>query len=340
MEAVQTLGALMGLGFVAGINLYATVLAVGLGLRLGLIELAPGLEGLTVLAEPTVLIAAGLMYAVEFLADKIPWVDSAWDVLHTLIRPLGAVVIAATALGRVDPGLELAAVLLAGGVALSTHVGKAGLRLVVNASPEPLSNVGLSLVEDAVAIGGAWLALSHPAWAAAVVAVFVVAFVLVMPWFARLVRVNALAVRALLRRWAGTGPAADDLIDPMPGLALRGANGRPGPRDVFLVRCVSGRGLPVPVMRVGHLRLGEEGLSFITRRRLRLREYRIGLADLDEVRLRRGVLFDRLALREGRAQGTVLLFRDGDGRGERLAELLERARRDARTGPAPIAAGA
>src|SRR5262245_37984591 len=150
MGTIQLLGTAMGLGFVSGINLYATVLAVGWGINLGLIRLAPDLAGLAVLGHPLVLTVAGLCYTVEFFADKIPWLDTTWDALHTFIRPLGAALVASAALGQVDPALQLAAVLLAGAAALSTHATKAGVRLVANASPEPFSNIALSLFEDVV----------------------------------------------------------------------------------------------------------------------------------------------------------------------------------------------
>ena len=106
MEAINLLGATMGLGLVSGLNLYATVLTVGLGIRLGLITLNPEMSGLAVLASPYVLIAAGVIYLLEFFADKIPWVDSLWDGVHTFIRPLGAAVIGATAIGAVEPQIR------------------------------------------------------------------------------------------------------------------------------------------------------------------------------------------------------------------------------------------
>ena len=124
----------MGLGLVSGLNLYATVLTVGLGLRLGLITLTPETSGLAVLSNPYVLIAAGVIYLIEFFADKIPWVDSIWDSVHTFIRPLGAAVIGATAIGAVEPQTAVIAALCAG-VSLSGHSVKAGTRLLANHSP-------------------------------------------------------------------------------------------------------------------------------------------------------------------------------------------------------------
>ncbi|HXH83128.1 MAG TPA: DUF4126 domain-containing protein, partial [Candidatus Tectomicrobia bacterium] len=197
METIQLLGTAMGLGFVSGINLYATVLAVGLGVNLGLIQLAPPVAGLAVLGHPAVVLVAGTLYVVEFLADKIPWVDTAWDAIHTFIRPVGAAWIAASALGSIDPALDIVAFLLAGGVALSTHATKAGVRLLVNASPEPFSNVGLSLAEDAVAIVGSWLVLRYPVLSGAVAACFALAVLLLAPRLFRVLRAQAQAVASV-----------------------------------------------------------------------------------------------------------------------------------------------
>ena len=170
----------MGLGLVSGLNLYATVLTVGLGIRLGLIMLNPEMSGLEVLASPYVLIAAGVIYLVEFFADKIPWVDSIWDSVHTFIRPLGAALIGAAAIGAVEPQTAVIAALCAG-VSLSGHSVKAGTRLLANHSPEPFSNIALSVIEDVFVVVGSWLALSHPAVMVAIVVIFLIAFI----WFAR-----------------------------------------------------------------------------------------------------------------------------------------------------------
>src|SRR5215470_17573764 len=129
----------MGLAFVSGLRLYGTVLALGLGISTGLIRLDPAMSRLEILGDPLVITVAGTVYVVEFVADKVPWVDSVWDSFHTLIRPLGAAV-----LGAVDPRLKLSAFLLCGSVALASHTGKAGIRLAVNASPEPFTNIVVS----------------------------------------------------------------------------------------------------------------------------------------------------------------------------------------------------
>ena len=162
MDPIATLGALLGLGFVSGIRLYSTILAVGLGLRFGFFDLPPALSHLDVLAHPAVIAVAATVYTVEFVADKIPIVDTFWDMVHTFIRPLGAAVMGATAIGPVDPGIKLAAALMCGVVAFTGHSAKATTRVAVNHSPEPFTNAGLSLAEDGLVLGGVWLALEHP----------------------------------------------------------------------------------------------------------------------------------------------------------------------------------
>ncbi len=198
MDVIATLGSIMGLGLVSGIRLYSTVLAVGLGIRFGLIRPAPALEHLSVLGSTPVLIIAGVAYLAEFLADKIPLVDSAWDMVHTFIRPIGAAVLAATALGPVDPAVKVGAILLAGSVALSGHSAKAGTRAVINQSPEPFSNIAASLAEDGLVVGGVWLALSHPVVALVAVLIIVGLIVWLVPKLFRLLRRQLGRVRAFL----------------------------------------------------------------------------------------------------------------------------------------------
>ncbi len=203
MDTISTLGSLMGLGLVSGIRLYSTVLVVGLGIRFGLIHPSQHLEGLDVLASLPVLIIAGVAYVIEFLADKIPVVDTAWDVIHTLIRPVGAAVVAATALGPVDPALKVGAILLAGSIALSGHSAKAGTRAAINASPEPFTNIGASLGEDGLVLGGVWLAFAHPIVALVIVVIAVGLVIWLVPRFIRAVRRQLARVQSFLGGGAG-----------------------------------------------------------------------------------------------------------------------------------------
>jgi len=159
MDVLTTLGRTLGFSFAAGLNLYATVAVLGLASRYGWVDLPPQYR---VFDNSFVIIAALVMYAIEFIADKVPWVDTVWDGIHTAIRPLGGALIAVTTLGEASPTMQGLVALLGGAVAASTHVTKAGTRAVVNASPEPFSNWLLSLGEDAFVLGLGYLALQYP----------------------------------------------------------------------------------------------------------------------------------------------------------------------------------
>jgi hypothetical protein len=169
----------------AGINLYATVLVLGLAARLDWVEL-PGY--LDPLASNWVIGGAAALYLLEFLADKIPWVDSLWDAVHTLVRPIGAAIVALAALGPASPGMEALAVLLGGAIGASTHAAKAGTRLVVNVSPEPASNIMVSLAEDGFVVGLVLLLLTHPLLGLALAFLALVAVLVVFSLLFRLVR--------------------------------------------------------------------------------------------------------------------------------------------------------
>ncbi len=154
MEILEQLGIALGFATLAGINLYLTTFVTGLAIRLQWLDLAENHEQLSVLADPWIIGVAGILFFFEFFADKIPWVDSTWDVVHTLIRPVGGVMLTLTALGELDPTIAVIAGLLAGGTTLTTHLAKAGGRLMINLSPEPASNIAASVGEDGLVLGG------------------------------------------------------------------------------------------------------------------------------------------------------------------------------------------
>lgn len=180
----------MGLGTLAGLNLYLTVFVTGLALQMDWVALPAGMESLEVLEHPFIIGVAGALYLLEFFTDKIPWVDTAWDMVHTIIRPLGAAGLAVAAMGEAHPVFEVVAVLLAGGMALSTHIAKAGTRVLANASPEPISNIGLSLAEDGLVIGGLGLLAFSPIVGASVAALVVAVILFFLPQITRGIRMN------------------------------------------------------------------------------------------------------------------------------------------------------
>jgi hypothetical protein len=171
-EWLSTLGVAMGSAWLSGINLYATAATLGLLQRFNLVHL-PG--DLGVLGNWWVIGVAVGMFVVEFVADKIPAVDSVWDVVHTFIRIPAGAVMAAAAFSHAEPSVRIIALLLGGGVALSSHGAKAAMRATANLSPEPFSNVALSLMEDAVAFGSSFLVAWFPLLMLVIVTLFLVA---------------------------------------------------------------------------------------------------------------------------------------------------------------------
>jgi|SRR6185312_4837535 len=179
---LSTLAFAMGSAWLSGINLYATVLTLGLLQRFHVAQL-PG--DLAYLGHTWVLAAAGALYLIEFIADKIPAVDSVWDAVHTFIRVPAGAILAATASAHFDPKIRLIAMLAGGGIALTSHGAKAATRLAANTSPEPFSNFLLSLAEDAIAFGGALLMSVHPVVLFAIALAAVALSLLLFRWIWR-----------------------------------------------------------------------------------------------------------------------------------------------------------
>jgi len=187
-EILTTIGRTLGFSFAAGINLYATVAILGIAKRYGWVALP---DQFAVFDNDIVIGVAIVLYIIEFVADKIPWVDSMWDAVHTVIRPVGGALIAVATLGDTNPTVEGLVELLGGTIAAGTHFSKAGTRAVANTSPEPFSNWILSISEDVFVIGLATLALKYPAAAAIVVIIGVVLMITFATWI----------IRAVRRRW-------------------------------------------------------------------------------------------------------------------------------------------
>ena len=199
MELVATLGRALGFSFAAGINLYATVALLGLASRFEWVALP---DSLKIFDNDLVIAVALALYVVEFAADKIPWVDSMWDTVHTFIRPVGGALIAVAALGDASPGVEGLIALLGGSVAAGSHLTKTGARVAVNTSPEPVSNWILSLGEDLFVVGLGYLALAYPVAALSVVGVAIVLIGLTFGAIARL------AMRRLFKRSLEADPTS------------------------------------------------------------------------------------------------------------------------------------
>ena len=187
---LTTLGRTLGFSFAAGVNLYATVAILGLASRYGWVSLPPQFQAFN---SNIVIGVAVAMYLIEFFADKIPYVDTLWDVIHTAIRPVGGALIAVTTLGDASPTVEALIALLGGTVAAGSHLTKTSTRAAANASPEPFSNWILSIGEDLFVVGLGYLALKHPIAALVVAGTLLVLIILfaaviirkVRSWFRR-----------------------------------------------------------------------------------------------------------------------------------------------------------
>jgi len=185
MSTIETLSLAMGTAWTSGINLYATVAALGIAQQMDLIQLPKGLE---VLAHPAVIAIACTMYLIEFFAVKVPYLDSGWDALHTFIRVPAGAILAARTLGDVHPALELAAMLAGGSIALAAHGAKSTTRLAINASPEPFTNWAASVTEDVAVLGGIWMIFNHPIVMVILIVAFVGLGIWIMPKIFRLAK--------------------------------------------------------------------------------------------------------------------------------------------------------
>ena len=185
MDTAQLFAIAAALGWASGLRLYAVVFLTGMAGWLGWVDLPPGLH---LLQQPLLLVASGLMLAVEFFADKVPGLDSLWDMVHTVIRIPAGALLAAGVFGGDQGSWALIAALMGGTLAATSHAAKASTRAAANTSPEPFSNLGLSLLDDAAVPGMLWLAWVHPAWffvALAVALVLMVTLIVLMAKFLR-----------------------------------------------------------------------------------------------------------------------------------------------------------
>ncbi len=203
---IEILGVAGSVSLLAGWRLYLCVLATGLAMHFGVFPLPEHLASLRVLASPWVMGAAAAAALMEFFADKIAWLDTLWDTVHTLIRPVGGALLALAVVDPSDPATQAIAFILGGGASLLAHTGKASARAVVNASPEPFSNVLVSTAEDAATTGLLYVAYAHPALAGGV-ALGLVALVIAMLLMARK------AIKAL---WSRSQPWAVPREMPVP----------------------------------------------------------------------------------------------------------------------------
>lgn len=213
-QLIHTISLSMGAAWASGINLYATLLTLGLLGATGNMTLPPDLQ---ILTNPLVIGAAGLMYVVEFVADKMPGVDTGWDSIHTFIRIPAGAMLAAGSLGEVNSAVTVTAAILGGTLAAGSHATKAGSRVLINTSPEPFSNWLASLVEDVAVIAGVWAALAHPYVFLVVLLILIVLMIWVLPklWTA-IKKVFAVLGRLFTGNKGTPPPTIDNQPSPRP----------------------------------------------------------------------------------------------------------------------------
>jgi hypothetical protein len=211
METIDVIALTLGVAWASGINLYAAILVLGLMGAGGYTQLP---ESLTILQDPLVLMAAGIMYFVEFFADKIPGVDSGWDAIHTFIRiPAGAMLAVGAAQGlEINQAAELAAALLGGSLAATSHLTKASTRLIINTSPEPMTNWAASFAEDFAVIGGLWAALNYPLAFILFIVVFVLLAIWLLPKLWRAIKSIVTTIRGWFKN-DGDAEKKNDIIE-------------------------------------------------------------------------------------------------------------------------------
>ena len=214
-ELISVIALTAGVGWASGINLYALVLVLGIAGATGNIQLP---AELAVVQSPMVIMAAGVMYVIEFIADKVPGVDTGWDTLHTFIRIPAGAMLAAGAVGDVTPALEIAAGLMGGTLAGARHLTKASTRAVINTSPEPVSNWTASISEDLLVLGGLWTMFNHPVLFLCLMVLFIALVIWLLPKLWRLIK----KIFRKIGEWLGIveKPVARTVPDAEPPVAL------------------------------------------------------------------------------------------------------------------------
>lgn len=314
---ILLVGQLLGMAFASGLNLYATIALLGLASRLGWIDwLPPALRGL----EDGLLIAsAATLFFVEFIIDKVRHVDSLWDTLHTFIRPTAAALLALGALAGLPIAIQVAGTIFAGGVALTAHGTKAGLRLAINAAPNPVANVAISVAEDIAAVALVIAALRFPAAALVIATASLVATVLLGPrlWRAFLFGIRALA--ALVRGFFDTPRwrAIEDLPRELGALLDPPDIGHAAPRAA---RATLNGPRGVGAYRNGWLVVSDNGPVFLYRSLFGAR--RIDLPPIRDVQPRRGTWADILIIETERNRWTLFLLKDAPPADQTILDLV------------------
>lgn len=254
MDKLDLLSVALGLAALAGINLYLTVFATGLAIHFHWIALSPQYQSLEVLGNPWLITISGILYLLEFFADKIPWLDTIWDAVHTVIRPIGGALLAIQVLGHPSPMFTVVVALLAGGTSLVSHTAKAATRLTANASPEPFSNIALSFGEDVAVVGGLALIYHNPIIALSVFVIAIATFLYFAPKVLRAIKAKVWLI------WKKLNFPADFRTPAKLPIVLSGdlaeifsKQNVLGETTAWAVPCISGRGAGIPPNLFGAL---------------------------------------------------------------------------------------
>jgi hypothetical protein len=299
MEVLQTLAVALGLAALSGYSFYLTVFVTGLAIRFDWIQLAPQYDSLAALGSTTVLVVSGVLVFLEFFVDKVPWVDSIWDAVHTIIRPFGGAFLAVETLGHPNPVFDVLFGIFAGSLTFAAHSVKAGTRLVVNQSPEPFSNVGVSLAEEIMVVAALALLWASPiaALIALTVAFSIAIYFLPKVW--RMIRTRIWFIFQKLNQ-PPSRPSREEFPRRLPSRfnrIFRRLNG--GSRTIsWAALCVSGKGRQIGRNRFGYLVATEEDRAkvfFLTRNWLRGTAKMFEIEDF-EVSLEPRFLCDELQL--------------------------------------------
>jgi hypothetical protein len=329
VERLDLLSVALGLACLAGVNLYLTVFATGLAIHQHWITLAPQYQSLGVLGDPLVITIAGVLFLLEFLADKIPWIDSAWDAVHTIIRPIGGALLAIQVLGHSSPSLDVMVVLLAGTTSLAAHTAKATTRLISNTSPEPFSNIALSLGEDAAVLGGLALLHFHPIIALTVFLVAIGLFLYFAPKLLRAARTKLWLIwRKLNEPAALRREATLPLILPAKLASVFSKQNILGETIAWALPCASGRGRRIPPNLFGALVATNEEprkLTFVARKGAKPVAQTI---ELDGMTISREPKFlsENLVIFPSEGRGAKYLFVFPRSRAAEVEAIVERLR--------------
>ena len=329
MDVLQTLSVALGLAALSGYSLYLTVFSTGLAVHLGWVHLAPQFSSLSVLGDPGVLIVSGILFAMEFFADKIPWVDSVWDAAHTVIRPIGGAFLATRALGHATPAFEVIVALLGGAMSFASHSLKASTRLVVNSSPEPFSNIAVSAAENVLVVGAITLLWHYPIAVFLFLALLFALTFYFLPKIWRSTWKNLWFISRKLNQISGPGNV-ENLPGKLPSRyhkSFRRLTGASEATVAWAVPCVSGKGKHLEPNRFGYLVASNEDPAkvwFITKSVIGSASKMLEIEQF-KVSLERRLLFDELNLYsiEKNRRFTFRFDRSNTGIAAKVAAELE-----------------